>query len=106
MVREAIAELRGAEIRTEGDSFFVVFPSPSLAVRAALATVERAEADADRTRRMCDRDRPQPPFAVQASTTDVSGSHNSDFASARARPCGSSSHRPTVLRRGGSLRLR
>jgi class 3 adenylate cyclase len=48
MVREAIAELRGAEIRTEGDSFFVVFPSPSLAVRAALATVERAEADADR----------------------------------------------------------
>jgi class 3 adenylate cyclase len=46
LVRGVVAEQAGAEIRTEGDSFYVVFPSPSAAVRAGLALVERAAADA------------------------------------------------------------
>ncbi len=37
VVREAIAAFGGAEIRTEGDSFYVVFDSVSQAVQAALA---------------------------------------------------------------------
>ena len=40
-VRAAVAQFRGAEIRTEGDSFYVVFPSVSAAVGCALAIVER-----------------------------------------------------------------
>jgi class 3 adenylate cyclase len=40
-VRAAIAEYRGAEIRTEGDSFYVVLPSASSAVVCALAILER-----------------------------------------------------------------
>ena len=37
IVREAVARFEGAEIRTEGDSFYVVFPSASSAVRCGLA---------------------------------------------------------------------
>jgi predicted ATPase/class 3 adenylate cyclase len=37
IIRNAIAEGGGVEIRTEGDSFFVVFPTPAGAVRAAAA---------------------------------------------------------------------
>jgi len=37
IVREAVAAFGGAEIRTEGDSFYVVFDSVSAAVEAALA---------------------------------------------------------------------
>jgi predicted ATPase/class 3 adenylate cyclase len=36
LMREAIARDEGAEIRTEGDSFFVVFPTATRAVRAAV----------------------------------------------------------------------
>ena len=43
VVRAAIAEFHGAEIRTEGDSFYVVLPSASVAVRCALSIVERVE---------------------------------------------------------------
>jgi class 3 adenylate cyclase len=46
LVRAVIAEQAGAEIRTEGDSFYVVFPSPSAAVRAGLELVTRAASDA------------------------------------------------------------
>jgi class 3 adenylate cyclase len=46
IVRAVVAEQAGAEIRTEGDSFYVVFPSPSAAVRAGLGLVDRAAADA------------------------------------------------------------
>jgi class 3 adenylate cyclase len=46
LVRAVVAEQAGAEIRTEGDSFYVVFPSPSAAVRAGLDLVARAAADA------------------------------------------------------------
>lgn len=42
--REAIREYEGTEVRTEGDSFFVVFRSPLNAVNAA-ARIERALAD-------------------------------------------------------------
>ncbi len=45
IVRATIAEHRGAEIRTEGDSFYVVLPTASAAVRCALAIVERVESD-------------------------------------------------------------
>jgi predicted ATPase/class 3 adenylate cyclase len=37
LMREAIAQGRGTEIRTEGDSFFVVFPTATGAVQAAIA---------------------------------------------------------------------
>jgi class 3 adenylate cyclase/ABC-type branched-subunit amino acid transport system substrate-binding protein len=47
LVRSAVAEHDGAEIRTEGDSFYVVFPSVSGALRCGLAIVERAAAEPD-----------------------------------------------------------
>src|SRR6476660_7643189 len=37
IVRDVIGRFRGAEIRTEGDSFYVVFPSASVAVQCGLA---------------------------------------------------------------------
>ena len=37
LVRGVVGRSRGAEIRTEGDSFYVVFPSASLAVQCGLA---------------------------------------------------------------------
>jgi predicted ATPase/class 3 adenylate cyclase len=37
LMREAIAEGGGTEIRTEGDAFFVVFPTATGAIRAAVA---------------------------------------------------------------------
>jgi class 3 adenylate cyclase len=42
VVRAAVADFRGAEIRTEGDGFYVVFPSASSAIRCALAVLEQA----------------------------------------------------------------
>jgi class 3 adenylate cyclase len=42
VVREAIAKTGGGEIRTEGDSFYIVFPSASAAVRCGLAIVDGA----------------------------------------------------------------
>jgi class 3 adenylate cyclase len=42
LVREQIAAFQGAEIRTEGDSFYVVFDSVSPAVRAGLAIRDAA----------------------------------------------------------------
>ena len=44
LVRQAVAEFDGAEIKTEGDSFYVVFGSPSAAVRCGLRIVELAAA--------------------------------------------------------------
>ena len=49
MVRGCVALFGGAEIRTEGDSFYVVFESVSQAVRCGLAIVEAA-ADASAAR--------------------------------------------------------
>jgi class 3 adenylate cyclase len=46
LVRGVVAAARGAEIRTEGDSFYVVFGSVSAAVRAGLAIVTAAAATA------------------------------------------------------------
>jgi class 3 adenylate cyclase len=42
LVREEVARFRGAEIKTEGDSFYVVFGSVSRAVECALGIVEGA----------------------------------------------------------------
>jgi class 3 adenylate cyclase len=42
LVRAAVAQSNGAEIRTEGDGFYVVFPSPSSAIRCAMAILEEA----------------------------------------------------------------
>ena len=48
LVRSAAATQGGAEIRTEGDSFYIVFPSASAAVDCALDIIDRvADADAD-----------------------------------------------------------
>jgi branched-chain amino acid transport system substrate-binding protein len=42
LVRQAVAEHDGAEIKTEGDSFYVAFPAVSAAVLCGLAIVEAA----------------------------------------------------------------
>jgi hypothetical protein len=42
MVRSVVARHAGAEVRTEGDSFYVLFPTASRAVAAALGIVEEA----------------------------------------------------------------
>ena len=42
VVRRAVAEFDGAEIKTEGDSFYVVFGSPSAAVNCGLRVIELA----------------------------------------------------------------
>lgn len=42
LVRAAVAEFGGAEIKTEGDSFYVVFPSASSAVQCGLAILGSA----------------------------------------------------------------
>jgi len=47
LVRSAVAASRGAEIKTEGDSFYVVFDSASAAVRCGLAIVEAAAATSE-----------------------------------------------------------
>ncbi len=44
VVREVISQFDGAEIRTEGDSFYVVFPSASAAVSGGMAILEAAAA--------------------------------------------------------------
>jgi class 3 adenylate cyclase len=44
LVRESVARFAGAEIKTEGDSFYVVFGSASAAIGCALAIVEGAVA--------------------------------------------------------------
>ena len=46
LVREVVAAAAGAEIRTEGDSFYVVFDSASAAVGCGLAIIEAAAATA------------------------------------------------------------
>lgn len=46
LVRRAVAEHDGAEIKTEGDSFYVVFPAVSVAVLCGLAIVEAARSGA------------------------------------------------------------
>ena len=47
LLREAIGQFGGAEIKTEGDSFFVVFDSVSSAVRCGLAITTAARDAAD-----------------------------------------------------------
>jgi branched-chain amino acid transport system substrate-binding protein len=42
LVRDAVGQFDGSEIRTEGDSFFVVFPAVSAAVQCGLAIVAAA----------------------------------------------------------------
>lgn len=42
LVRSKVALSRGAEVKTEGDSFYVVFPSAGAAVRCGLAIIEAA----------------------------------------------------------------
>jgi class 3 adenylate cyclase len=46
LVRSAVAKHDGAEIKTEGDSFYVVFPAVSAAVLCGLAIVDAAAAGA------------------------------------------------------------
>src|SRR5712691_2118968 len=46
MVRQAVAAHDGAEIKTEGDSFYVVFPAVSAAVLCGLTIVDAARSSA------------------------------------------------------------
>ena len=50
IVRQAVAELDGAEIKTEGDSFYVVFSAVSGAVLCGLAIVDAAAVDSSTAR--------------------------------------------------------
>jgi class 3 adenylate cyclase len=50
LVRREVTRLHGAEIKTEGDSFYVVFDVPSTALECAIAILKRASARADRLR--------------------------------------------------------
>ncbi len=47
IVRAAVGRFDGAEIKTEGDSFYVVFPAVSGAVQCGLAIVQAAERPTD-----------------------------------------------------------
>ena len=47
LVRVAVRRTGGAEVRTEGDSFYVVFPSATAAIRAGLAIAAAAGAATD-----------------------------------------------------------
>jgi class 3 adenylate cyclase len=47
LVREAVERSEGAEVKTEGDSFYVVFDSASAAVSCGLAIVKAAGAQAE-----------------------------------------------------------
>jgi class 3 adenylate cyclase len=49
LVRAQIERSAGAEIRTEGDSFYVVFPSASAAIRTGLAILEQARLASEAT---------------------------------------------------------
>src|SRR3712207_2356811 len=42
LVRAEVGKFGGAEIKTEGDSFYVVFPSASAAVQCGLALLDAA----------------------------------------------------------------
>jgi class 3 adenylate cyclase len=44
LVRQEVERHSGAEIRTEGDSFYVVFPSASAAIRCGLSILAAARA--------------------------------------------------------------
>src|SRR5712692_618058 len=46
LVRKEVARHRGAEVKTEGDSFYVVFESPSAALDCAVAIQRRVDAQA------------------------------------------------------------
>jgi class 3 adenylate cyclase len=48
LVRSAVADSGGAEIKTEGDSFYVVFPSASSAVQCGLAILAAVAVSAER----------------------------------------------------------
>jgi class 3 adenylate cyclase len=48
LVRGEVEKYSGAEIRTEGDSFYVVFPSASAAIRCGLAILDAARAASER----------------------------------------------------------
>lgn len=63
MVRAEIKAARGAEIKTEGDSFYVVFRTPGDAVRCAVGVMRRA-------RRQAERD---PDFPIRAAIGINSG---------------------------------
>jgi class 3 adenylate cyclase len=56
VVRKVVREFGGAEIKTEGDSFYVVFPSATAAVKCGVALVEAAN--------RATRDRPDLPITV------------------------------------------
>ena len=43
MVRDEVGQHQGAEVKTEGDAIYVVFPSASMAVMCGLALVDKAE---------------------------------------------------------------
>jgi branched-chain amino acid transport system substrate-binding protein len=49
VVRAAVSRYQGSEIKTEGDSFYVVFPAVSQAVQCGVAIVGRSEEATDST---------------------------------------------------------
>src|SRR4051795_8232099 len=47
LVREVVGDHSGAEVKSEGDAVYVVFPSASTAVMCGLSIVARAAAESD-----------------------------------------------------------
>jgi class 3 adenylate cyclase/ABC-type branched-subunit amino acid transport system substrate-binding protein len=85
LVREAVARFRGAEVKTEGDSFYVVFDSVSAAVECALH-VQVAATDASAAV-------PDPPIRVgigihAGETVVVGDGYVGDAVNLAARMCG------------------
>jgi len=56
LVRREVSRQKGAEVKTEGDSFYVVFESPSAALECAVAIQRRVDAQA--------RSQPEAPLRV------------------------------------------
>jgi class 3 adenylate cyclase len=77
LVRAEVARHAGAEIRTEGDSFYVVFGSARRAVACAVAIVDAAE--------RASRDRPERPIYGRVARSDGDLASLLDWWTAEAR---------------------
>lgn len=84
LVRETVARFAGAEIKTEGDSFYVAFDAASGAVECGLALVDAAAA--------ASRDHPERPIRVgvgihAGETIEMDGGYVGSAVNVAARVC-------------------
>lgn len=84
LVRETVARFAGAEIKTEGDSFYVAFDAASGAVECGLALIDAAAA--------ASRDHPERPIRVgvgihAGETIEMDGGYVGSAVNVAARVC-------------------